>query len=126
MKVEFTGTINFDYSEDWTTIKLVQPDGYKLDLVSRFREVSESYIGKSFQVNYYLSNTPCTKVEMVEGWLKKISGAIEADYETNSYNYSSWTHGTDYDTVLKIGNHNLFSELSDSEGKFIIIEVNIK
>ncbi len=63
---------------------------------------------------------------MVEGFLNKLYGAIEADYEKNDYRYSSWTSGTDYDTTLKIGGHNMIEELRDEVDKFIIIDINFQ
>ena len=125
-KVTISGVIKSVWPDSFKSIKLVQKDGYMIDLVGRAKEASESYIGYSVQVSYYLSDEVCTKNEMVEGWLKTISGAIEADYKTSSYRYSSWTHGTDYDTILNIGRHDLFSELNGQEGMFVIIEFNFK
>lgn len=119
-----SGFIKFDWSDSWQTIKLIQEDGYKIDLVNRFKEAIESYENEKVQVNYYLSDNACTKNEMVEGWLKKLVGAIDASYEANGYSYSSWTSGTDYDTNFSVGGHNLLSELRSEEGKFMIIELN--
>lgn len=124
--ITLSGILKYEYDDNWMRIKLVQDDGYKIDLVGRFNEAAESYKNSSVQVSYYLSDKPCTKNEMIEGWLKSISGSIDAGYTTDSYRYSSWTHGTDYDTNLKIGGHNLYKELRDSEGRFIIIELNFK
>jgi hypothetical protein len=124
--ITLSGILKYEYEDNWMRIKLVQDDGYKIDLVGRFNEAAESYKNSSVQVSYYLSDKPCTKNEMIEGWLKSISGSIDAGYTTDSYRYSSWTHVTDYDTNLKIGGHNLYNELRDSEGRFIIIELNFK
>lgn len=124
--ITLSGIIKFEYSDSWETIKLVQEDGYKIDLVNRFKEAVESFNNSQVQVNYYLADNPCTKNEMVEGWLKKLVGAIDAGYEANGYAYSSWTSGTDYDTNLSVGGHNLLSELRSEEGRFMIIEINFK
>lgn len=61
---------------------------------------------------------------MTEEFLKKLYGAIDADYEKNDYAYSSWTSGTDYDTTLAVGGHNLYSELRNEVDRFIIIELS--
>lgn len=123
--IELSGVIKFEY-DDWSKVKLVQSDGYKIDLVNRFKEAKESFPNAKFQVNYWLSDKPCSKNDMVEGWLRKLYGDISADYEKNDYCYSSWTSGTDYDTTLQIGGHNLDSELSDEEGRYLIIEINVE
>src|SRR5690349_6208376 len=123
--IELSGIIKKEW-DDWDKIKLVQSDGYKIDLVSRFREAIESYPNKKVQVNYWLSDKPCTKNEMTENFLKKLYGSAEAEYEKNYYRYSSWTSGTDYDTVLSVGGHNLYYELANEDGRFIILELNFQ
>jgi hypothetical protein len=125
-KITLSGIIEKGYADSFPTIKLIQEDGYKIDLVGRFREAIQSVNNISVQVSYWLSDKRCTKNEMTEEWLKKISGYATAEYEASSYQYSSWTSGTDYDTVLKIGNHDLLVELQGQEGKFIILELNLK
>ena len=126
MGIELKGIIKYDWPDNWQTIKLVQEDGYKIDLVGRFKEAIESFPNMEFQVNYYLSNKPCTKEEILEGFLKKLFGAIDASYEANGYYHSSWTSGTEYDTNLTIGGHDLFTELKNEEGKFLFLELNFK
>lgn len=123
--IELSGILKFEY-DSWDKIKLIQEDGYKIDLVGRFQEAYENFHNKKVQVNYWLSNKPCTKQEMTEGFLRKLYGIIDAEYERNDYNYSSWTSGTDYDTKLWIGGHNLYSELRNEQGRFIIIELNFQ
>lgn len=123
--IELSGIIKFEWN-DWNKIKLVQENGYKIDLVSRFQEAIESFPNCKVQVNYYLSDKVCTKNEMLKGFLKKLYGSVEAEYEKNDYCYSSWTSGTDYDTTLKVGGHNLYDELRSEEDKFIILELNFQ
>lgn len=124
--VELKGRIEKGWTESWQTIKLVQEDGYKIDLVGRFKEATESFPNMEIQVGYYLSDNVCTKEEILEGFLKKLFGSVDASYEANGYAYSSWTSGTDYDTNLTIGGHDLFRELNNEEGMFILIELNFK
>jgi len=127
--IELSGVIKFeceDECNDWNKIKLIQSDGYKIDLVNRFKEADESFPNAEFQVNYWLSDKPCSKNDMIEGFLKKLYGDISADYEKVHCYYTSWSTGDKYDTILQIGGHNLGSELSDEEGKFLIIEINVK
>jgi hypothetical protein len=61
-----------------------------------------------------------------ESWLKQLSGEIHSDYKTSSYNYSEYTYGTDYDTYLKIGGHDLFVELSSYVDKYCFLKVSLK
>lgn len=126
LKITLSGIIKKEYDGSFLTIKLLQEDGYKIDLVGRFKEAMSTANNISAQVSYWLSDERCTKNEMTEAWLKKISGFLEAEYEASSYSYSSWTRGTDYDTILKIGSHDLLAELEDEEGRFMILELNLQ
>jgi hypothetical protein len=123
--VTLSGTLKFDL-DDFTMVYLIQEDGYKLDLVKRFAEAISNYGSGGVQVSYWLSDKPCTKNEMVEGWLRKFYGEVEAEYQSEDYCYSIWTHGTDYNTILKVGGHDLYRELLDEEDKFLILEMNFK
>ena len=124
--VELKGKIEKGWSKNWQTIKLLQEDGYKIDVVGRFKEATESFPNMELQVRYYLSNNVCTKEEIQEGFLKKLFGSVDANYEANEYAYSSHTSGIDYDTNLTIGGHDLFAELYNQDGRFILIELNFK
>jgi len=124
-KIELSGIIEFvKASWKWEKIKLTQPDGYKIDLVSRFAEAVDNYPGVKVQVNYWISDKPCTKSEMTEGVLRKLVGAIESEYTSYDFQYSSWTSDTAYETGLTVGGHDLFTELKQSDGKYLIIELN--
>ena len=125
-QVQLSGIIRFEENNSFPQIKLIQEGGYKIDLVSRFIEIDESFPKSKIQVNYWLSEKPCTKNEMLENTLRRLFGDINAEYEKSEYNYSSLTGGWDYDTTLQIGGHNLFDELREEEGRFMIIEVNIQ
>lgn len=122
--ITLSGFIKKEYVDSFETIKLIQQDGYKIDLVNRFKEAVESYNNLKVQVNYYLSDNICTKNEMLEGWLSKISGSIVAEYEKNDHQYSFWTSETNYDTNFSIGGHDMLSELQKENGRYIIIELN--
>ena len=120
----FSGFIKIDWSEDFLTIKLI--DGKKtIDLVKKFRAIFDLFESE-VSVSYFLSDEKKSEEEILEGWLGKLFGEITADYETNSYYYSSYTYGTDYDTYLKIGDHNLFDEFSGKDGKWCVLKVSIK
>jgi len=122
---EFKGVIEYDYN--YGTRIYLHDAKDKIDLVSEF----EDFDCKEIQVNYWITEKECSKEEMLEGWLKKVFGAVEAEYD--NYYTGSWTYGSqsswgeyEYRGILKIGGHDLFDELSEMQGKFIIIEVNIK
>lgn len=122
---QFKGVIDYDDTTTTTMLTLYNEDKI-IDLVSEF----ESFDGKEIQVNYWITDEPCTKDEMLEGYLKKLFGAVDAEYK--DYYTGSWTYGntswieSDREGVLKIGNHDLFKELSENDGMFIIIEVITK
>lgn len=123
--VDLSGTIKFD-SDDGEKIYLVNGQ-HETNLVEEFEEaVTEN--GNQVQLNYWISDTPCTKEQMIEGWLKKLYGVIETDCE--EIFQGSWTFenastvGYDRYYKLQIGGHNLFDELSEQDGRFIILELN--
>lgn len=120
----FTGFIKTDWSDDFKTIKLIDGDN-SVDLVKTFRAIFD-LCESEVTVSYFISDTKKTENEILENWLKKLFGAITAEYETESYHYSSWTHGTDYNTYLKIGGHDLFDEFDSYEDKWCVLKVSVK
>lgn len=124
-KLILSGIIELgDWCDYWRSIKLVQSDGYKLDLIARIIEAKASFGYGNVQLNYYISDAPNDRGKIIENTILNYSGAINGSFEANEYRYSSWTSGTDYDTELKIGRHNLYNELISEVGKFIHIEIN--
>jgi hypothetical protein len=124
--IVLSGIINFD-SDDGETIYLLNGKQHKINLVDAFEEeVAEN--GNEVQLNYWISNKPCAKEQMLEGWLKKLYGIIETDCD--EIFQGSWTFenastvGYDKYYKLQIGGHNLFDELREQDGKFIILELN--
>lgn len=122
--IELSGIIELQYCNGWNKIKLVQKDGYKVDLILRAQEAMESYPEHKVQVSYYISEKPCSKQKVLEQWLNKISGSIEANYEKNDYAYSSWASQIDYDENFMVGNHNIYTEFLSEQGKYLIMEIN--
>jgi hypothetical protein len=120
----FSGFIDIKYVNDYRTILL--KDGDKnIDLVKKFRAIFDLYESE-VSVSYYISGTEQSFIEIQEGWLNQLCGAIHADYEESSYSYSSYTYGTDYDTHLSIGGHNLINELEDYDKKYCVLKINVK
>ena len=120
----FAGFIEDDWSDEFRTIKLVDGDS-SIDLVEKFKEIFDLYESE-VGVSYFISDTKKTEIEIKESWLKKISGAITAEKETEDYCFSTWTNGTYYNTYLKIGGHDLFHEFNNYEGKWCIVKVSVK
>lgn len=120
----FSGFINIKCVDSFKTIKLVD-ENKEIDLVKKFRGIFDLYESE-VSISYYISDTKKTLIEIQEGWLNQLFGAIHADYEESSYCYSSYTYGTDYDTYLTIGGHNLLFELEDYKNKYCVLKVNVK
>ena len=120
----FTGFINIDWSDDFKTIKLTD-ENKSIDLVKKFRAIFDLFESE-VSVSYFISDSKKTEEEIKEGWLKQLFGGITAEYETSSYNYSSYTYGTDYDTYLKIGGHDLFDEFDSFRDKYCVLKINMK
>jgi hypothetical protein len=76
---------------------------------------------KQVTVRYWISEVEKTKDELKENTLAAISGAVWADYTDRYSDYTGylWT-----DVELKVGGHNLLSELSSNVGKFLYMEVD--
>lgn len=123
--LELSGFIKIEYDK-WSKIMLVQDDGLKIDLMGRIIEMVNSF-GTTGQVNYWLGFNKITKDEAFEKFLEKLYGHVSAEYESNSYYYSTLTGGgVEYDCELTIGGHNLYRELSGKEGMYLIIELAFK
>ena len=116
--IEIGNTICYKYS----TIKLLQEDGYKVDLLLRFIEFTESY-GLKVNVRYWLTDVPTSFDDAQTGFLKSLYGVVNADCCATEYNYSEWTAGMDYDSELNVGGHDLLEELQGHEGKYLLIEI---
>ena len=125
MKKELKGIIEFDNDECRRII--LHNNSKEIDLIDEL----EYFDNQQIQVNYWIADNPCSKEQMLEGYLKQLFGCAEVEYD--NYFNGSWTYGCqsswgDYEKrgVLKIGGHDLFDELSEMNGKFIIIEINSK
>lgn len=122
-KLIVSETIKIEW-DDWNRIILIQEDGYKIDLVAKMKEVLLNAETDEVQINYHLSDDPMPLQQAKEELIKRISGSLEADYEASGYAYSSWTIGTNYDTILKVNGHSLYNELRGEENRFVIFEIN--
>lgn len=117
--------IRDSHSDLWDTVKLQQQNGLKIDLVSRFMEFSESFNGP-FSLSYFISSEPMNEMELKVALVKHLSGALDASYDANGYAYSEYTQGTDYDSSLMIGGHDLLSELLSKQGRYLHLTLTVK
>lgn len=121
----FKGFIKDEWSDDFRTLKLVDGDN-EVDLVKKFRAIFDLFESE-VSVNYFLSNEKKTESEILEKWLGNLFGAVTADYEADSYCYSSCTYGTDHYSYLRVGGHDLFDELGgENNGKWCVLKINVK
>lgn len=104
--------------DSYSTIKLIQDNRYKVDLICRFAEVVDSF-GSKLSVKYWITDTMTSFSDAQEGIIRQLLGGTIAELEANEYQYSEFTAGIDYDSELKIGGHNLLSELYGQVGKYI-------
>ena len=123
-KALLCGTIKRGQCMDWRydTIKLVQPNGYEIDLLLRFIEWAGCHDGKA-SVRYWVTDKPTRFDDAQAGFLKTLYGNVDADCEASEYSYSEYTSGVDYDSELKIGGHDLLAELQGREGQWLWIEI---
>lgn len=125
--IQLKGIIKYN-DDEGQRIDLIDGDT-EFNLVKAFEDAVNEH-GNMVQVNYWLTDKPCMKEQMLEGWLKKVFGAIETDCD--EIFQGSWTYensscvGYDKYWKLQVGGHNLFDELSGKDGRFIIIELNFK
>lgn len=122
-KIILSGKIIEDSSDSFHRILLENENGYKIDLINRFKELTFNGFNK-IQVNYHVSENKISLDQAKEENISKIAGGLNANYEVDDYSYSSWTFGTDYNSNLEIGNHNLYRELSGKKDKYVIFEIN--
>src|SRR5687767_7769977 len=101
--IELKGIIKIE-RDTWDKIKLISDDGYKIDLVGRFQEMQDSFKKHLCQINYWVTDSPKTKDQMLEGWLQTLFGGIDAEYGAETYYGSSQTGSwTEEWTRLKVG-----------------------
>lgn len=125
-KITLSGIVLFKHEDEFERVKLVQDNGYEIDLILRFQEAMMNHKGHMMKVEYWTSDQPCTEDEMKEEFLRRAFGDPKVGYDKNDYCYSSWTWGTDYDTNLRIGGHDIMSELYGEKGKFLLLNLEFE
>lgn len=120
----FQGFISYEWHDDFKTICLTGDYG-SVDLTKKLRAIFDLFESE-VSISYFISDEKSTENEMREGWLKQLFGNVRAEHETDSYSYSEYSFGTDYNTYLEVGGHDLFDEFSDYRGKYCILKVSVK
>lgn len=77
---------------------------------------------KQVSVRYFIANQPETRAQLIEGLIQKLYGDAHAIYQDAYSDYTGylWT-----DEELKIGGHDLLSELRTHKGKYCYLEIDI-
>lgn len=119
-RIELSGMCAKAYGTDGHIYyQLVQPDGYKIDLVARVAEIAD-FMGGKMAASWWIGDTPKTKDQLVEGFLGRVYGDVESRNWSEEYYYSSYTHGSYEYEECKVGGHSLLEGFED--GKFILFE----
>lgn len=84
-------------------------------------EELEWICGKEITVKYWISSVELTTEQAKMGFLNKLYGAGEADYEAR---YSELTGYLWTDEELTVGGHDLLDILKQSDGEYIILEIH--
>lgn len=93
------------------------------DLESPLAErLSNDIAGKKVNVRYFIADHPEKKAVLIEGLIQTLYGDAEAEYE---HAYSEYTGYLWTDENIKIGGHDLLSELENKIGKFLYLEIEI-
>ena len=129
-KIKFTNTV-FDFSgmisfglvnaDSFEHIFLEQENGYKIDLLGRMTEASHNF-GIISGIRYWIGPERTTQDDLITKNLEKLDGNVWFEYNAYEYSYSEWTHGTEYDTIFTVGNHDLKKELKEKQGSFLYLQ----
>ena len=126
MKITKTirGFIKRGYNNGFNPIDIIQEDGYKINLINYFDELIYNY-GNKVTIRYWTAANRQTDDNIKKGVIYTVSGRIDAKFDKEDYQYSEYTSGTDYNSILNIGNHNLYRELLEKEDKYLLLEINV-
>ncbi len=118
---EYSGKISLNNMYgNWDVIYLEQKSGYKLNLASRFEEITTTY-GKRLSISYWLTKGPKTAEELIKYNMLAADGWLDLGLEKNEIRYSEYTHDIDYVTTFKIGGHDILGELQSHIGEYLYI-----
>lgn len=84
------------------------------------------FFGQKVNVRYWIGDKEATKEEAITNFLETLyDGDLDGLSEMQPWSYSEYTCGEDFHEHLWIGGHNLLAELSNANGKYVILEVEI-
>ena len=107
--IRINGKIEIDYMNGCKSIKIVQSDGYRIDLICRLKEASEH--NYSIKISYRIDNA-----DPIE-----LYGIIDSKY--NLIDDILAPVGIDYESILMVGNYNLYNELINQKERFLSMEI---
>lgn len=112
---------NFEYNE----LLLCKETQNRTDAISLFDKLDgiKKLFNSTIQISYYVSDKAISLEEIEERIILLTMGFIDSNKEKHNYYYSELTKGTDYDTTLKVGSHDLFSELYDLYNRYVIFKI---
>lgn len=112
----YNGLITEGYNGD-------NDDALYIDNTCITQELAEEINGKQVSARYWISkNKINSKEEAQESFFKTLIGVAESEYESAYSEVTGYLWTTEN---LQIGGHDLDSELRDSEGKYILLEIDI-
>lgn len=108
----------------WLKTEIVENDHETITLDGEPIADELSYISGNFvTVRYYLSDKEATKDELVEDFLiNTLYGNMESEYGAR---YSEYTGYLWTDDNLRVGGHDLLSELGDADGKYLYMIIEL-
>jgi hypothetical protein len=89
-------------------------------------EIAMNSVNDKVDISYYISDKKRSLRKIQEGFFKKLSGYVEAEFESHDYQYSEYTGGTDYNTIFNISGHNLYNELMSNQDKYLTLIVKFE
>jgi hypothetical protein len=77
---------------------------------------------KKVTARYWISDKPCTREEVIDATILTVMGIVKVDFGSHYGEDSDylWT-----DEELKIGRHDLLSELKSHVGKWLILDLEV-
>lgn len=117
MKKIYKGFLRFkDYGESYDVLFLSSIEDPFCE------ELDDLISGKNITLSYYICEKEMTKEQAQEGFIKTLLGCAESEFTER---YSELTGYLWTDEELKVGGHDLLSELSSYRDRYLIMEIEI-
>ena len=105
-----------DYRSNWDALFIGEDSQPIAEIFEK------DFEAKKVTVRYWISDTEKTKNQLQESILRKVVGAVDANYDDV---YSELTGYLWTDENLNIGGHDLLKEIRSYLGNFIYLEVDV-